>query len=432
MGEGLLTGREEGGIPNPAHPYASLLERIASAVGTPTYVYDAEHIRSQYRVLTEALAAVETRVHYSAKANSSLAVLRLLRELGAGVDIVSAGELSRALAAGFDGADIVFSGVGKSDAELRAAIEGDILFFNVESLEELQLLDRLARECEGIVRVALRVNPEVTVDTPHPYTRTGEKGMKFGIPIDEALHAALVAEALPDVHLVGLDMHLGSQISRPEPYLHGLEKLLELLEQCRAQGSRDLRYLDVGGGFAVTYDREQPTHLAGWAEAVLPLVAGSGLQLIVEPGRWLVANAGVLLTRVLYRKRSGGREFVILDAGMTDLLRPALYNAHHAVEVLGRRPKGQSDRIVADLVGPVCESGDFIALGREIPMVEQGDLMAIQSVGAYGYAMASNYNSRPRAAEVMVDGDRFAVATRRETLEDIMRREQATLKWRTH
>lgn len=430
MGEGVLTGREEGGIPNAAHPEASLLERIASAVGTPTYVYDAEHIRAQYRQLTTILAAVRNRVHYSAKANSSLAVLRLLRELGAGVDIVSAGELTRARTAGFEGVDIVFSGVGKSEAELRSAIEADILFFNVESLDELQLLDRLARECEEDVRVALRVNPEVTVDTPHPYTRTGEKGMKFGIPIDEALHAASVAEALPGVRLVGLDMHLGSQIAGPEPYRHGLEKLLELLEQCRAAGSTDLRYLDVGGGFAVTYEREQPTDLAAWAEAVLPLVTGSGLELIVEPGRWLVANAGVLLTRVLYRKRSGGREFVILDAGMTDLLRPALYNAQHAVEVLGRRSKGET--LVADLVGPVCESGDFIALGREIPMVEQGDFMAVHSVGAYGYAMASNYNSRPRAAEVMVDGDRFAVATRRETLEDIMRREQLTLEWRTH
>ncbi len=429
MGEGILTDREEGGIPHTSHPEGSLLERIASAVGTPTYVYYAEHIRSQYRQLTDMLGAVRHRVHYSAKANSSLAVLRLLRELGAGVDIVSAGELTRARTAGFDGADIVFSGVGKSEAELRSAIEADILFFNVESLDELKILDRLAREGEGDVRVALRVNPEVTVDTPHPYTRTGEKGMKFGIPIDDALHAALVAEELPGVRLVGLDMHLGSQISRPEPYRHGLEKLLELFEQCRAAGASEIRYLDVGGGFAVTYDREQPTDLAGWAKAILPLVARSGLQLIVEPGRWLVANAGVLLTRVLYRKRSGGREFVILDAGMTDLLRPALYNAHHAVEVLGRRPKG--DTLVADLVGPVCESGDFIALGREIPMVEQGDYVAVHSVGAYGYTMASNYNSRPRAAEVMVDGDRFAVATRRENLEDIMRREQATLEWRT-
>ncbi len=429
MGEGVLTHREEGSIPKGINQQSSLLERIAKAAGTPAYVYDAEHIRSQYHRLTETLAIVPNRVHYSAKANSSLAVLRLLRELGAGVDIVSAGELMRARVAGFEGEDIVFSGVGKSEAELRSAIEANILFFNVESLNELQLLDRLARECGGDVRVALRVNPEVTVDTPHPYTRTGEKGMKFGIPIDEALHAAYVAEELPGVRLVGLDMHLGSQISRPEPYRHGLEKLLELLEQCRAAGSRDLQYLDVGGGFAVTYYAEEPTDLVGWTEAVLPLVERSGLRLIVEPGRWLVANAGVLLTTVLYRKRSGGREFVILDAGMTDLLRPALYNAHHAVEVLGSRPSGNT--IVADLVGPVCESGDFIALGREIPDAEQGDIIVIHSVGAYGYTMASNYNSRPRAAEVMVDGGRFAVVTRRETLEDITRREQATLEWRT-
>jgi diaminopimelate decarboxylase len=426
VGESVLTRDDVAGESGTGE--RALLSRIADATGTPTYVYDAARIRTQYQRLSGVLQSVPHRVHYSAKANSSGAVLRLLQELGAGVDIVSGGELVRATRAGFAGSDIVFSGVGKGDSELRAALEADILFFNVESLDELLRLNALAMETGRPARVALRVNPEVTVDTPHPYTRTGERGMKFGIPVDEALHAAEVAEALPMVRLVGLDMHLGSQISDPAPWKHGLEKLLELLDRCREAGARDIAWLDIGGGFAVTYERERPTDLEAWADAVLPLVRDTGLQLVVEPGRWLVADAGVLLARVLYRKRSGGREFVILDAGMTELIRPALYNAYHEVDVVTER----GGSLVADLVGPVCESGDFLAIDREITEVQAGDLVAVRCTGAYGYAMSSNYNSRPRPAEVMMDDGRFATITRRETVEDMMGREQADPEWRTH
>lgn len=402
------------------------LEAIAAAVDTPTFVYSAGTIREQYARLADVLAPVPHRLHYSVKANSNLAILALLRELGAGVDIVSGGELDRARRAGFAGRDIVFSGVGKTAREIREALAAEILLINVESEPELHLIDRLARQIGVVAPVALRVNPEVTVETPHHYTRTGERGNKFGIPHDEALDAARTALALPGVCLLGLDMHVGSQVSSVDPYRTGMRRLLELRARLRDEGARDITYLDIGGGLGVTYDSELPLDLAAFAAAVIPAVAASGLALIVEPGRFLVGNAGVLLTRVLYRKRSGGRNYVIVDAGMNDLLRPSHYNAYHRVDAV--RPRGA--REVADVVGPVCESGDFFALARELDDVREGDLLVVRSAGAYGFAMSSNYNSRPRAAEVLVDGDRWAVVTERESYDDLVRRETARPVWR--
>ncbi|MEJ7809214.1 MAG: diaminopimelate decarboxylase [Gemmatimonadaceae bacterium] len=402
------------------------LARLADAVGTPTYVYSASAIREQYAHLARALRPVPHRIHYSMKANSNYAIIALLRELGAGVDIVSGGELFRALRAGFQGADVVFSGVGKTVAELGEALERGVLLINVESEGELRMLDRVAREAGLVAPVALRVNPEVTVDTPHPYTRTGERGMKFGIPFDEAVAVARLALTLPGVRLLGLDMHIGSQVARIEPYEEGTRRLLGLCDRMRADGARDLQYLDIGGGFAVTYDDERPTDVDAFASAVLPWIAETGLTLIVEPGRYLVGNAGVLLTRVLYRKRSGGREYVIVDAGMTDLLRPSHYNAYHHIESVEAKP----GRGVYDVVGPVCESGDFFALGRTMEDVEAGDLLAVRSAGAYGFCMASTYNSRPRIAEALVDGNQYAVTTERECYDDLVRREPTTLAWR--
>lgn len=425
MGEGLLTAgfpRRDGVLACEGIP----LDDLAEAVGTPAYVYSLGAVREQYHRLDSALAGVPRRIHYSMKANSSRAVLTLLRGLGAGADIVSGGELFRALRAGMSGGDIVFSGVGKTAGELRDALAADVLMVNVESEGELHLLDAIAGEMGRTAPVALRINPEVTVDTPHPYTRTGETGAKFGIPHVEALDVARTALTLPHIRLVGLDMHIGSQVTSVEPWRAGTERLVELLAAVRDAGAEDIRYLDVGGGLAVTYDEELPTDAEHFARAVVPAVRATGLTLIVEPGRFLVGNAGVLLTRVLYRKRTGGRSLVVTDAGMTDLLRPSHYDAYHRIDEV----RARDAREVVDVVGPVCESGDFLALDREMPAVAVGDLLAVRSAGAYGFCMSSNYNSRPRAAEVVVDGDRWALATARERHEDLVQRECRTLEWR--
>jgi diaminopimelate decarboxylase len=403
------------------------LSVIATEIGTPCYVYSSAAIREQYSVLRDALGSLDARLHYSVKANSSIAILRLLRELGAGLDIVSGGELFRGLKAGYAGRDIVFSGVGKTEREMEEALRAEVLLFNVESEEELHVLDAVAKRLGARAPVALRVNPEVLVDTPHPYTRTGEKGMKFGIPFDEALAVAKVAYTLENVDLLGLDMHVGSQISQFAPYEVGLQRLLHLRREIERDGKVHLEYLDIGGGLAVTYDAERTVDVTQFGEMIRALVAGAGLRIILEPGRFLVGNAGVLLTKVLYRKRSGGKQFIITDAGMTDLLRPSHYNAFHRIEAV--HPRGRTT--VADVVGPVCESGDFLALDRQIDDALSGDLLAVQSTGAYGFVMASNYNSRTRAPEVLVDGDRFGVITERERYEDLVRNEHDHPEWRS-
>jgi len=403
------------------------LETIAGEIGTPCYVYSAARIRAQFDQLRTAVSSVDARLHYSVKANSSIAILALLRELGAGLDIVSGGELFRALKAGYLGKDIVFSGVGKTEREMEEALRAQVLLFNVESEQELHVLDAVAKRLGVKAPVAIRVNPEVLVDTPHPYTRTGEKGMKFGIPFDEALSVAKVAASLPNLRLLGLDMHVGSQISQFAPYEVGLQRLLHLRREIERDTKVKLEYLDIGGGLAVTYDAaERAVDVTQFGKVISALVGGSGLKIILEPGRFLVGNAGVLLTRVLYRKRSGGKEFIITDAGMTDLLRPSHYNAFHRIEAV--QPSGKTT--VADVVGPICESGDFLALDRQIDDAQPGDLLAVQSTGAYGFVMASNYNSRPRPAEVLVDGNRFAVITERESYDDLVRNEVAP-SWRT-
>ncbi|HJQ53177.1 MAG TPA: diaminopimelate decarboxylase [Gemmatimonadaceae bacterium] len=396
------------------------LEVIAREVGTPCYVYSAAVIRDQYQRLRSALGKLDARLHYSVKANSSIAILELLRDMGAGLDIVSGGELFRALKAGYSGRDIVFSGVGKTEREMEEALEAGVLLVNVESEQELHVLDAVAGRLGARAPVALRVNPEVLVDTPHPYTRTGEKGMKFGIPFDEALSVAKTAAELANVRLLGLDMHVGSQISQFAPYEVGLQRLLHLRREIERDTSARLEYLDIGGGLAVSYGSESAVNVELFGEVISALVSDVGLRIILEPGRFLVGNAGVLVTRVLYRKRSGGKEFIIADAGMTDLLRPSHYNAFHRIEAV--RPTGRTT--VADVVGPICESGDFLALDRQVDDAQPGDLLAVQSTGAYGFVMASNYNSRPRPAEVLVDGGKFAVITRRESYDDLLRNEQ--------
>jgi diaminopimelate decarboxylase len=401
------------------------LEHIAREVGTPVFVYSAATIRDRYERLQKMLGSVPHRIHYTLKANSTLGILRVMRELGAGADVVSGGELHRALRAGFAPSDIIFGGVGKAASELAEAIDAGILFINVESEGEVHLISQIAGERNKTADVSIRVNPEITLDAPHDYIKTGGKGHKFGIPYDDVVHVAQIATSLPNVRLVGLDMHLGSQLSRIDPYREGTERLASIFAELSKRGITGLRYLDIGGGLGVRYDTEQPPDLDRFAELVLPTVAATGLQLIMEPGRFLVGNAGVLVGRVLYRKHSGGKDYVITDTGMTELLRPSHYGAFHRVDAM--RERGHTRRV--DVVGPVCESGDFLALDRELDDLHPGDFVVVSDVGAYGYAMASNYNSRGRAAEVLVDEDRFAIITARELYDDLTRLEIDAPMW---
>ena len=402
------------------------LERIAREVGTPVYVYSANIIRERYELLDQMLSPVPHRVHYTLKANSSRGILDVLRELGAGVDVVSGGELQRALRAGFAPADIIFGGVGKTERELGEALDADVLLINAESEDEVRIIDRFARERGITARVSLRVNPEITLDAPHDYIKTGGKGHKFGIPHDDVVHVAEHVVEMANVELVGLDMHLGSQLSRIDPYREGTERLASIYTELTTRGIRTLKYLDIGGGLGVRYDTEQPPDLRRFAELVLPTVADTGLNLIMEPGRFIVGNAGVLVSTVLYRKRSGGKNYVVADAGMTELLRPSHYGAYHKIMAMHEH----AESATVDVVGPVCESGDFLALDRELDDLQPGEYLVVCDVGAYGYAMASNYNSRLRPAEVLVDGDRFAVISAREQYDDLVRLEIPEPQWR--
>jgi diaminopimelate decarboxylase len=404
------------GVPLPA---------IAASVGTPTYVYSANTIRARYDRLEKAFAGVPHHIHFAMKANSNLSVLRLLQEMGAGVDIVSGGELYRAREAGFGGGDVVFSGVGKTARELDLALEHRVLLVNVESEAELYALNAVAEQRDVVAGVAIRVNPEVMVNTPHEYISTGQKGQKFGIPIDDVSRIAAIVRDLSHVKLLGLGMHLGSQIATVDPMRDALPRLLGAIAEVRAQGHQ-LQYMDVGGGLSVPYEGEAEADIDGYARVVADAVKETGLHLLLEPGRFLVAESGVLLTQVLYRKHSAGKDFVVTDAGMSDLMRPALYRAYHHIEAVVE----SASTVTADVVGPICESGDFFAKERVMGDVGAGELLAIQTAGAYGYAMASNYNSRPRPAEVLVDGDRYAVVTERERFEDLVRLERAHLQWR--
>ena len=424
MGQSVLTtgfSRVDGVM----HCEGVSLEQIARDVGTPAYVYSAATIRDRYERLERMLVSVPHRIHYTLKANSSRAILDLVRGLGAGVDVVSGGELHRALSVGFAPSDIIFGGVGKTEREIAEALDANILLLNAESEGEVRLIDRLAGERRMVANVALRVNPEITLDTPHDYIKTGGRGHKFGIPHDDVVHVAEVAVKLKNVKLIGLDMHLGSQLSRIDPYREGVERLASIVAELARRGIDTLEYLDIGGGLGVRYDTEEPPDLRRFASLVLPTVAETGLQLIMEPGRFIVGNAGALISQVLYRKRSGGKDYVVADAGMTELLRPSHYGAFHNVAAVRQR----GGRSKVDVVGPVCESGDFLALDRELEEVKPGDLLVVSDVGAYGYAMASNYNSRLRPTEVMVDGDRYAVITAREEYADLARLEIAQPEW---
>jgi diaminopimelate decarboxylase len=395
-------------------------EELARRFGTPLYVYDTQWIRERVTAFQEAFGEVDHLLAYSVKANGNLAVLRVLAGLGCGADITSGGELFRALTAGIAPEQIVFAGVGKSREEIVMALDHGILAFNVESAAELERIESVAREMDVQARFGIRVNPDVLATTPHHYTATGHAATKFGVPWLET--PALYAWAVGRPHLdpIGIDVHIGSQILEVEPYVRAVDRVLELAGDLRSAGVA-LQYLDIGGGFGISYDERPGLDIQALAGRIVPRTRQAGLRLVLEPGRSLVGEAGVLLTRVQYVKRAEGKTFVIVDGGMSELIRPSHYGGFHGIEVAGPT-EGRPVQPV-DVVGPICETGDFLALDRPMPVPEQGDLLAVRTSGAYGFAMASNYNGRPRPPEVIVDGADVQLARRRETYEDLIRGE---------
>jgi diaminopimelate decarboxylase len=405
------------------------LERIAKQVGTPAYVYSYETLARHFRVFDEALkegASARHLICYSMKANSNLAVLRALVALGAGVDTVSRGEIYRALKAGADPKKIVFSGVGKREDEIAYAIEVGILAFNVESHAELIAVDRVAGRMGKKAPISLRINPDVDAET-HPYISTGLKKNKFGIPVARAREEFAAALKLANLEVVGLDCHIGSQLTKTAPFEDAIARLGELARTLKQDGVQ-LRYLDVGGGLGISYNQEDPPSPAEYGAAIrkaMHAFAGLDVTLICEPGRVIVGNAGVLLTRTLYLKQGEIKNFVVVDAAMNDLIRPSFYDSYHAIWPVHRRDTAGAPPYVADVVGPICETGDFLARDRSLSVKpEEGELLALMSAGAYGFTMSSNYNTRPRVAEVMVRGAEMAVVRRRETIEDLLRGEE--------
>lgn len=391
---------------------------IAAQVGTPVYLYSAGALLHAYDGIDEAFAGRPHLICYSIKANMNLAVVNTLVRRGAGIDVTSRGELFRARAAGADPEKIVYSGVGKRDDEIRAALEEGIKLFNVESRAELRHIDSVAGAMGVRAPIAFRVNPDVDPQT-HPYISTGLRTSKFGVPISEAVEAYAEAKALPNVDVIGLDCHIGSQLVSIEPFADALARVANLVVELRGAG-HGIEIIDVGGGLGVMYAEEVPPSPAEYAAAVQGAVGDLDCEIVLEPGRSLTANAGIFVTRVLYTKGSDEKSFVVVDGGMNDLLRPALYGAYQRIEPVGQARPGVQK---VDIVGPVCESGDFFAKDRSFPSVEEGDLVAVRSAGAYGFSMSSNYNGRPRCAEVLVRGDRFAVVRERENLEDLVRGE---------
>jgi diaminopimelate decarboxylase len=404
---------------------------LAETYGTPLFVYSQRTLLHHLTQLQRAFQAVEPLICYSLKTNGNLHVCRLMREAGSGFDVTSGGELYRALAAGGSGDKIVFAGVGKTDAEMRYGLENNVLMFNVESEDELLALADVARSMQRTARVALRINPDLPPKT-HVKTDTSVKGTKFGLDIETVLEFAGRVVDHPHVKVVGLHMHLGSPIITTQPYRAGIEKGLVLIDRLRQQGHR-IDYLNMGGGFGIHYRKQEAPPAEAFAEVIVPAVKASGCKLVLEPGRFIVGNAGILVSRVIFTKESGGRHFVIQDAAMNDLIRPTLYESFHRIWPVAPAagfpapPEDYESDIPGtrrnDIVGPVCESGDFLAKDRRLPPMQRGDLLAIFSAGAYGMAMSSNYNGRPRAAEVLVDGSQHRLIRRRETYADLVRPE---------
>jgi diaminopimelate decarboxylase len=394
------------------------VKTIAEKYGTPLYLYSHNTLLRHFKAYDDAFDGVPHIICFALKANSNTSVLRLFAKNGGGADVVSGGEIFRALKAGISPRKIVYAGVGKTEEEIRYALKSRILMFNVESESELLEIDRIAGIMKMKAPISLRVNPDIDPGT-HPYISTGLKKHKFGIPIEEAFEYYRLAGRLKNTEIVGIHKHIGSQITKVSPFVDAMKKTLLLVDHLREHGV-DIRYFDIGGGLGITYKNEEPPVPRDLARNLLPLLKGRRLTIIMEPGRSIVGNAGILVTKVLYLKKGAEKDFVIVDAGMNDLIRPSFYEAYHHIQPVEKRRRRN---ILADIVGPICESGDFLGKERELQDVKPGEYLAVMSAGAYGFTMSSNYNSRPRAAEVMVKGRDFAVVNRRETYQDLLKGE---------
>jgi diaminopimelate decarboxylase len=395
------------------------LEDIADAVGTPAYVYSKKMLLDSFTELDSAFSGIDHKVFYSMKANSNLNIARILYNAGAGLDCNSGGEVYRALKAGADPKRIILAGVGKTEEDIRFALESNILMFKVESRSEMRKINQIAGELGKIAPIGIRINPDVDPQT-HPYISTGLSENKFGIDSSLAFDAFNLVKSLPNLKAVGIDTHIGSQITNIEPFVETAMRMAVLTLELKRAGF-EIQHLDIGGGLGIRYNKEKPITPKQFAAAVIPKLQITDCQIIIEPGRFISGNAGILLTKVIYTKKHKEKNFFIVDAGMNDLIRPALYDAYHHIQCVNLKNEGS---VVADIVGPVCESGDFFGKNREICKLVQDDLLAVMSAGAYGYVMSSNYNARPRIPEVIVSGGQFYVVTERETYEDLVRKEK--------
>lgn len=389
---------------------------LAKKFGTPCYLYSQQTILSHYHKIKQAFAEIDPLICYSVKANSNLSILKLLAREGTGLDIVSQGELVRGQTVGVDPKKIVYAGVGKTEKEIATAIKAGILMFNVESEPEARLINQVAARLKKIAKVAFRINPDVDAKTHH-YITTGKKENKFGLSIPLAMDLFRKTKRMQHLKPVGVHMHIGSQITTVTPYLQAIERMGKVISDLRGQGFA-IEYFNIGGGLGIIYNEEKPQTADAFARAVIPLIKPLGCQLILEPGRFIMGNAGILVTEVQYVKQGHLKAFAIVDAGMNDLIRPSLYSAYH--HIMAVKQKRTNTKALTDVVGPICESGDFLGKDRHLPQLKTGDLLAVRSSGAYGMVMASNYNSRPRPVEVLVNGKRAKIIRERETLEDVM------------
>lgn len=394
------------------------VSKLAEEFGTPLYIYSHKTLERHVKAYETAFKSIPHVVCYALKANSNAAIIKLIGDLGGGADVVSGGELYRALKAGIPANKIAYAGVGKKEDEIRLALKNRILMFNVESEEELVEIDRIAGLMKTKAPIALRVNPDVDPQT-HPYISTGLKKNKFGIPFEKAIEHYRLAAGLKNIEIVGIHKHIGSQLTKISPFVDALKRILLLVDELAETGIR-ISHLDIGGGLGITYNDETPPDPATLAKNILPLLKGRKLTLVMEPGRSIVGNAGILVTKALYQKKSPEKNFIMVDAGMNDLVRPSIYDAYHHIQPV---VKSRRKSIVVDVVGPICESTDFLAKDRELPIVNQGELLAVMSAGAYGFSMSSQYNSRPRIAEVMVKGSEYALIRKREGYADLTKGE---------